>query len=165
MKHCAALVSSLKATLFFACGLTAIVVIFLKISSQRQPEPLGRENYLEYNFQKSRWLVLFMTEYEAAKLRQESWTKNPTEVALRVAGYPNPDNLEPDKVSVFRPRLDYITVIIMADLHMVNDSVWDSEQRIDLIKRGDIWEIDWAGGRYSCIPGRGQEELQPKLCR
>lgn len=129
---------------------------------------LPRQSYRSYNFDTDPWLSSFNKDYQLAKQNKDSWLFNPTTVALRLAGYPNPDGCEPSEVSSVESKDSSITVLIKEGPtkgeRCGDDSVLASEIRVDLVKPDQIWEIEWAGGRYRCRTGRGQQDFAPSLC-
>lgn len=129
---------------------------------------LPRQNYRPYNFDTDPWLSSFNQTYAVAKQQQASWLFNAPTVALRLTGYPNPDGCKPTEVSTTEHSTNRVTVVVKkgpAKQELCSgDSVLASEIRVDLVKENQIWAIEWAGGRYRCHPGRGQQDFAPTLC-
>ncbi len=129
---------------------------------------LPRQNYRPYNFDTDPWLSSFNQTYAAAKQRRASWLFNAPTVALRLTGYPNPDGCKPTEVTTTEQSATRVTVVVnkgpAKNESCSDDSVLASEIRVDLVKAGQIWAIEWAGGRYRCHPGRGQQNFAPTLC-
>lgn len=71
------------------------------------------------------------------------------DMALRVAGYPNEDGVEPDRVKAFYESASMVTVVI-GDDRLMDDSIRAKEVRVDLIHVDGVWKVEWAGARYRC---------------
>jgi hypothetical protein len=109
------------------------------------------------------WLTWFYQEHDAALEAGDCWIEDPRQVALRLAGYPNPDGARPDIVGVYWPQRDKAIIVVLATgLH--DDSVEAMKVRVDLVQRGDLWEVEWAGGQRRCWSGRGHWFRAPSLC-
>jgi hypothetical protein len=114
-----------------------------------RPDTRPRSGYRSYDSSTDRRLLSFDQEYEHARENADSWTENPIDVALRIAGYPNPDSIEPDRVCAFYRNPSSVTVIV-TKAGLMDDSVEAEETRVDLVTSDGIWEIDWVGARYRC---------------
>ena len=134
----------------------------LILSDASQVAP--RDQYRPFDFDRDPWLAGYVQEYQEALQAQAAWLEDPIAVALRLVGFPNPDETAPDQVSVFYQDPATTIVVVLQDPIVGDDSVAASEHRIELVKTGAIWEVTWAGGRYRCQPGRGQQDWQPDLC-
>lgn len=109
-------------------------------------EPLSRDFYHDYHVQTNpSW---FQQVYLEALVNGDAWIKDPLVVALRYAGYPNIDKIEPSKIFVF--SISGTKVIIIKGDNLMDDSILDDEIRVDLIKIDDVWKVDWAGYRQRC---------------
>ena len=112
-----------------------------------------REKYHTIDFEDdSSWRHEFFTEYNNAVTENDDWVKNAEIVALRVAGYPNDDNVSPEKIDVKMDN-DGITVVTVLSPRLMGDSILRQETRVELIRDGDIWKIIWAGWRQQCARG------------
>lgn len=120
----------------------------------------GRDKYRPLNFDKDPWLSGFNKEYEIAIRTNANWVENPEKIALRLAGATNPT-----KISTFDMGRGRITVIVLQDPVVGDDSVAAEEIRADLVQKGNKWEIKWAGGRWRCHAGRGHTSWGAELCR
>ena len=127
-----------------------------------------RQDYRPYNFDTDPWLSSFNKKYATAKQQRESWLFDAQTVALRLTGYPNPDGCQPTEVNTTKHSADRVTVVVNSGPakkeFCFDDSVLASEIRVDLVKENQIWAIEWAGGRYRCHQGRGQQDFAPTLC-
>ena len=74
---------------------------------------------------------------------------DPVDVGLHFAGYPNIDDIPPDKVEVYYLNASEVVIIVLAT-GLGDDSVLDKEQRIDLRRDGLEWKVVWAGYRQRC---------------
>jgi hypothetical protein len=100
----------------------------------------GRSSYLEY------------TEYET----QIDWKHSPQAIALELAtdcsDYPSKCQLE--EVRVFRVASSK-AIVVLQERYLVGDSVDASQMRIELLRVGETWEVEWSGMRWRCKPFRG----------
>ncbi|HEY1015632.1 MAG TPA: hypothetical protein VGE07_23180 [Herpetosiphonaceae bacterium] len=92
----------------------------------------------------------FLASYARAEQAGELWTRDPIAVGLRSAGYPNPDNLDPDQVRAWYPTPGQATIVVLAE-GLGDDSVAARERRIDLEREGGGWRIIWSGSRFRCV--------------
>jgi len=61
-------------------------------------------------------------------------------------------------------RLGYLSYQVLL-LDLADDSRRDEEWRFELTPvDDDTWQLDFAGRRWRCQPGRGQQELTAQLC-
>ena len=136
---------------FYLSGVVValMLITILLARTVSSTSPRSRTAYRPYDFAHDQWLSGFTKAYADARATQANWITAPRAVALRVAGYPNEDGVEPDTVTLFHDDLARVTVIIGKEgLH--DDSVAAKEIRVDLIKEGQWWEVTWAGGRWRC---------------
>lgn len=91
---------------------------------------------------------VFNDEYDKARANGERWTRDARETALRVAGYPNPDKVEPTRVDVTQSN-GLTTILVLAE-NLQDDSIEARETRVDLVRNDDGWVITWAGERWRC---------------
>jgi hypothetical protein len=96
------------------------------------------------------WEREFWQSYTDALDSKDDWVKNPVTIALRYGGYPNVDYRYPDSVTEYLIS-DSEVVIVATNEHLRTDSVFAVEYRIDFLKNGDVWKIEWAGNRYRCV--------------
>lgn len=92
---------------------------------------------------------LFNQELEKARLNKELWTESPREIALRLAGYPNIDGTQPDKVDVFQTGAKTVMIVVFAD-NLQDDARRTEEVSVNLVEKDGKWQIEWAGGRWKC---------------
>lgn len=123
----------------------ALMLTILAANVLSETSPRDRIAYRSLGFTHDQPKVDFTKAGDSAATR----ITDPLAMALRVAGYPNEDGVEPDRVSIFHDGLARITIIIEKEgLH--DDSIAAEETRVDLIKQGQLWEVAWAGGRWRC---------------
>jgi hypothetical protein len=142
---------------FLAASVAALIAaaLTLFVASGSSTRPRSRFFYKRYDPQAARWLTWlqkrgsFTEAYDQARRGGETWTADPTQVALHLVGYPNPDRTEPDRVQVFGVVGEAVTVIIL-DENLADDAVSDEEDRVDLVKDGDKWKVAWWGRRWRC---------------
>jgi hypothetical protein len=108
-----------------------------------------KESYGSYDFAKDPRLASFIQEYKDAHLNHSNGVVDPVALALRAAGYPNIDETNPDQVDIYHINSTKLVVVIK-DFGLMDDSVESRDIRVDLVKKGDIWEIEWAGRRQRC---------------
>lgn len=129
---------------------------------------LPRKDYRPYNFETDPWLGSFNKNYAAAQQRQEPWLADAPTVALKLSGFPSSGECKPSKVKTTEHSDSRVTVVIKSSSAKrepcMDDSVRASEIRVDLVKENQTWAIEWAGGRYQCHQGRGQQDFAPALC-
>jgi hypothetical protein len=131
--------------------LVSIIIVGLFTLELRLPLK-DKESYGAYDFAKDPWLASFAQEYKDARLNHSSWVVDPIALALRVAGYPNIDGTNPDQVDIYYVNSTKLVVVIK-DFGLMDDSVESRDIRVDLVKKGDIWEVEWAGLRQRCRRG------------
>jgi hypothetical protein len=114
-------------------------------------KPLGHEHYAYIDVEHDPLIpiVEFREEYAKAVQDEEEWVKSPMLVGLRFSGYPNVDGIGPDKVFFFCTNSNRATVVVISE-GLMNDSIKDQEKRVDLVREGGIWKIEWAGYRQRC---------------
>ena len=131
--------------------LVIIGLLFIGLSIYRAVRP-PRENYGEIDFDNDKWIQRFVSEYEEAKVNGDEWINNPEEVALRVAGYPNPDNISPQEVEIDEISNDQIVITVLSK-KLWDDSISRQEYRVELRMVNGNWLIEWAGLRQMCSRG------------
>lgn len=136
-----------KALLFGIVIITSIIVISLSIFALN-PGLKSRDRYKPYDFNSDPGLVSFAQAYEEARLDPTSWAANPLTLTLRLAGYPDPDGNDPDRIDTYDTPTGLTVVIERFDLR--DDSLEAEEVRVDLVRKGAVWEIAWAGRRWRC---------------
>lgn len=114
-------------------------------------DPLGREFYAYVDIETNPRIPIqeFRKAYAEAVKKDEGWIKDPITLALRYAGYPNLDGLSPNQVFIYYVNDVQVIVIVRAFGHM-DDSIRDTDERIELVKENGIWIIEWAGYRQRC---------------
>jgi hypothetical protein len=100
----------------------------------------GRSGYLEY------------TAYET----QTDWKHSPHAIALDFATdwCDSPSICQLEEVRVFRVASNR-AIIVLQTRNLRGDSVDASQVRIELLRVGEAWEVEWAGMRWRCNPFRG----------
>lgn len=136
--------------------------------SQSTTSLVPRQDYRPYNFETDPWLASFNKDYATAQQRQEPWLADAPTVALKLSGLPSSGECKPSEVKTTEHSASRVTVVIKSSAAKrelcMDDSVRASEIRVDLVKENKIWAIEWAGGRYQCQQGRGQQDFAPALC-
>ncbi|MCP4599553.1 MAG: hypothetical protein GY847_03270 [Proteobacteria bacterium] len=114
-------------------------------------KPLSREHYAYIDVEHDPLIPIvgFREKYAEAVQDEEEWVKSPILVGLRFVGYPNVEGIEPDNVFFFCTNSYKATVVVVSE-GLMDDSIKDQEKRIDLVKEGGIWKIEWAGYRQRC---------------
>lgn len=135
-------------------GIAALIVclglITLQVASQQPANSLpSKSRYRTYAFDQDPWLASFNQEYQAAQRNQSYWLQDPIKLALKVAGYPNADGVNPDEIHIYYTSSTTLTAIIRND-NLEDDAIAAEENRVDLVYTGAVWEIAWAGGRWKC---------------
>ena len=125
-----------------AVGLIALLLAILLLGLWVR-WPTQRTTYRPYV------LTSFQQSYRTAQHAHESWHREPTTVALRIAGYPNPDGIPPTNIAVHFPTPDTAIVIVTAS-QLMDDSLAAREVRVDLFRHDQEWMVEWAGQRVRC---------------
>ncbi len=150
----------MKRGFLFLCvaGILAILINIIIVNWNSPGGPLDKMQYRSLD------LVSVDDEHDAAEIaRQKDRINTPYQIGLRFAGYPNIDDVLPDKVTIFYvSRERQIIVVQHTGLH--DDSVFAREIRVDMVLEGDSWKIEWAGGRWRCQSGRGSSTWTTSLC-
>jgi hypothetical protein len=110
-----------------------------------------REKYHAIDFENDPvlWRANFLVEYKEAITHDENWVKDPETLALRVAGYPNDDNIPPEKIDREKTENGIVIVTILSG-RLMDDSIARQEPRVELIQDGEVWQVVWAGWRQQC---------------
>jgi hypothetical protein len=124
---------------FFVMAVGVLTSLFHSDSQLR-----SRRSYAAYDFH-----IDPCREYEDACNDSANSVQDAVDVALRVAGYPSEDGIEPDRVKAFYENASMVTVVIGND-RLMNDSIRAKEVRVDLIRVDGVWKVEWAGARYRC---------------
>ena len=74
------------------------------------------------------------------------------DAALNLAGYPNVDGTQPDRVTIEFSDNDEATAFVF-DEKLLDDSIYAHEYRVELYLKEGIWKINWAGVRFQCARG------------
>ena len=74
------------------------------------------------------------------------------DAALNLAGYPNVDGMQPDRVTIEFSDSDMATAYVF-DEKLMDDSIYAHEYRVELYLKEGIWKVNWAGVRYQCARG------------
>ena len=131
--------------------LLAVSLILIVNRLSLAEEPLGREHYAAIDIENPEHLpsATFQKEYAEAVESGAQWIQQPTEVGLRLAGYPTVDGNKPNKITVYQSQTNEVTVVVLTtDLR--DDSIKDQEVQIALVESDGIWEVEWAGYRQRC---------------
>ncbi len=110
--------------------------------------PPNRYRYKAYDLMSAKWQSGFAKIYRQALASKASWIKNPHTIALRISGYPNEDNTQPEKIEMIQTKGKSVFIISSGNLR--DDSVSNIQTRIDLIQHGQIWKVAWVGERWRC---------------
>lgn len=127
--------------------------------------PAGRSDYRTSQPGEMPGYAQFVEDYETARSERAEWLRDPVEVALRAAGYAtgSPDGLLPDQVTLYQTAPEQVSVVLLLE-GAEDDSVRDVENRIDLAAEEGLWRVEWAGARWRCQAGRGQQDWGTELC-
>lgn len=121
-----------------------------------------RDVYQPYNLN-SPAFARFNQEYAIAQQSEGSWTADPRQVAMRLVGYPENAAIAPGNLQILPARRRHFTALILESGHAAAP-VATREHRIDLVQKGKQWQVEWAGARWSCAPGRGHQDLSIEPC-
>jgi hypothetical protein len=91
-------------------------------------------------------LTAFMEEYRLAEEQGEAWTKEPHDIALR---FSCGEECGGESVTINMPGPDR-AVLIVEDHTVFDDSIKATKTRIDLVRSGDHWLVEWAGWKQQC---------------
>lgn len=127
-------------------SLIVLVVIIQSFS------PPSRDDYGEIDLNDARWLRGFQRDYEAGLVSGSEWVNDPQTVALRIAGYPNPDNIAPESINVLTISPDSVVVTVLSR-NLMDDSIKKEETRVEFIRSEEVWTIEWVGYRQQCYRG------------
>jgi hypothetical protein len=128
-----------------------------KIDEYLPETPLDRDNYAPINLEErlqrlersDKEAVDFWNRMELPNKLEQIQRADPIDVGLHFVGYPNIDDVQPDKVLIFYTSANEVIVFVLA-IGLMDDSVLDSEERIDLHFDGNEWRVEWAGYRQRC---------------
>jgi hypothetical protein len=163
-----------RATLLFALASVAYIAVIvccyglsnsptvfpLKPRPKPSELPDRRSDYHEFSVSPQDSLEeKCLTEWHSS----EYWTRDPREVGLCFAGYPNIDGIDPDIIKVFRPEPGKAIVVVIS-MGCLDDSIEAKKIRVDLAQDGEAWVVEWAGGQWRCHWGRGQWFWAPTFC-
>lgn len=135
----------MKKSSIILLSLGLVLIVYLLVNSLSNQ----RSSYYTYDFANTSHLQSFNQEFAAARQTQEAWISDPVAIALRVAGYPNLDRIEPDEVKVSKDENNMVSVVIKK-FNLMDDSVRHKEVRVDLVSNQNTWEIEWAGAKWKC---------------
>jgi hypothetical protein len=160
-----ALASSIYVAATFCVLFSVVLATVFPLAPPPSPSELPdrRSDYKEYDLT-GREFESFYQEYEAARRSPEpwNWTQDPKFVASCVAGYPV-YGARPHTVKDFRPEPGKATVVVI-DTNLSSDSTEAMKVRVDLLRDGEAWVVEWAGGQWRCHWGRGQWFWAPSFC-
>lgn len=135
--------------------------------------PPSRAHYRPYDPQSTHPVsVKFRERYKQASRDGENWVEDPLLVVQRAMSLRYKSEYRPDRLSVFYPNWrdeeefvaqaqgdgahwvgDRVSVVILHDPIVDDDSVRGKEVRIDLERKDGRWEMVWAGFRSRCSRG------------
>jgi hypothetical protein len=115
----------------------------------RHYAPADVEQAIRRMHENDAFIPEYLRDAEPGKQLLAIHALDPVGTALHLAGYPNPDGLSPDRVSIFYKNSSEATVVV-AQYGMMDDSVTDLEQRVDLRREEDGWVVEWMGYRQRC---------------
>lgn len=91
-------------------------------------------------------------------------SRGPEDIALKIAGYPNPDGILPSEILVSFPRQD-IAIVTVTSRSLRDDSIAARQVRVELQKHQNTWRVEWAGSRQKCRRDLfGGLQWRTKLC-
>ncbi len=129
-----------------------VVILLIGIILFLNSKSVGRNHYLTLDFYQDSRFVAFWEAYNTAVAKHSDWLKDPEIVALRVAGYPNTDNIPPDRVTSFSEE-NGTTIVTITDQNLMDDSLIAIEYRVELTQSDNIWQVEWVGSRFRCRRG------------
>jgi hypothetical protein len=132
--------------------LLIVVILLTGIILSLTSKPVSRNHYLSLDFYQDSRFVAFWEDYNTAVAAHSDWVKDPEIVALRVAGYPNTDNIPPDRVTSFSEE-NGPTIVTITDQNLMDDSLIAIEYRVELTQSDNIWQVEWVGSRVRCRRG------------
>jgi hypothetical protein len=130
------IVVALLALLIITCAAIAIYVYILT----------NKDDRLSFKADDPTSHTDFMDQYVRAREENEEWIRDPRDVASR---YACGGECESTNFAITLPTSDR-AVVIIEDHSVEDDSISATKQRIDLVRRGDVWEIEWAGWKQQC---------------
>lgn len=124
--------------------------------------PPGNNDYAPMDLRWDHWVrgshTNFTLEYQRGVDANASWVQNPLAVAMQVAGYPNEDNINPERVTLSFPKPGKIDAVILSR-EAGDDAIRRTETRVEMIQKENFWMVEWAGVRSKCrrtlYPGWG----------
>ena len=132
--------------------LLILVILLIGVILSLNSKSVDRSRYLALDFYQDRRFVAFWEAYNTAVETNSDWVKDPEIVALRVAGYPNTDNIPPDQVTSFSEE-NGTTIVTITDQNLMDDSLIAIEYRVELTQSDNIWQVEWVGTRFRCRRG------------
>ncbi len=129
--------------------ITIIIVTIVIFTFELRPQLKSRDKYRTFDFDNEPRFTSFNQEYNDPRLNDTNLVADPIALALRVAGYPNIDGINPDQVYIYYVSPTQLTVVIKS-YGLMDDSLESKDTRVDLVKKDSEWEIEWAGGRWRC---------------
>jgi hypothetical protein len=145
-----------------------VFLVLVSLTACRNAEywpeaPIDRSHYTQINLGEhlqrlklsDQGAVDFWNRMGLPNKLEEIQDTDPIDVGLHFAGYPNINNIAPDKILVFNTSANAVTVIVLAT-ELNDDSVLDREERIDLHFDGSDWNVEWAGYRQRCRRNHNQ---------
>jgi hypothetical protein len=88
----------------------------------------------------------FMEGYRRAEEQGEAWTKEPHDIALR---FSCGEECGGESVTVNQIDPDR-SVVIVEDHTVFDDSIKATKTRIELMRSGNGWKVEWAGWKQQC---------------
>lgn len=99
----------------------------------------------------------FFEHYESALSDNESWLRDPMEVALRFEAWPPSEPGCHQKEITAIPAESGKAIIIIIRRGCPDDSIIDIKMRVELSEAADIWAVEWAGTMWKCSRGDDQQ--------
>lgn len=129
-----------------------VVVLLIGAILLFSNQSVGRDQYRTLDFPQDSSFVSFSEAYQTAIAIHSGWISDPEAVALRAVGYPNPDNIPPDRVTSFLEETG-TTIVTITDQNLMGDSLTAIEYRVELTQNDNIWQVEWVGARFRCRRG------------
>lgn len=90
---------------------------------------------------------------------------DPSQIALRVFGHAEPVEGNFQERVVLVEQTAHRALVALIQTGLADDSVEGSRYRLEFVREGDRWRLDWAGRQVRCYPGRGSPDWTAGRCQ